>query len=560
MDYNDQSGSGMSTQEESDGYPVQIAEVTREKLILNEEALEMVLTQPQLEDLPVMVLSCAGIFRSGRSFLLNLLIRYLNQGCSQSWMDDEEYIVKGFKSQPGIDRLTTGIWIWSKVFIIGPVDREFGVVLMDIQGSQDPYSSTKENTAIVALSALLSSVQIYNVKSDINEADLQFLQLFVKFGAAIKGNNEKPFQTLLFLIRDWKNPRESSFGIDGGLQHLKKVMTVSPKQSQENQHLRKSISEMFANIMCFLMPRPGDEVCEGESNSQIRDIAQRFQVQIKDLANFIFSSELTEAKKIDGKSITCGSLVDYFKDYVKIINEEGKKVESTSINEAHALAHNHQFYTAVMQSFVADVDKLCVNYQENLNEFLEYRKMQALADFNEKCRLNPSTQYGKLEDAMKDDINSKMLAYYAKNSLIEAHARSNNWRHFQEAMKKFETGMKEVCSSYWKDTTLKSKFIEQKRIALEYFINYGERIGTSYSEYIQELEENITKKYPAYNLIMARKKACIDAFHAYTKAMDQKYTTYQKPIGDYRRNHEEAKRKAVAAYAANTLLFLVKHT
>ncbi|XP_033124612.1 uncharacterized protein LOC117122942 [Anneissia japonica] len=30
--------------------------------------------------------------------------------------------------------------------------------------------------------------------------------------------------------------------------------------------------------------------------------------------------------------------------------------------------------------------------------------------------------------------------------------------------------------------------------------------------------------------------------------MDQKYTTYQKPIGDYRRNHEEAKRKAVAAY------------
>ncbi|XP_033109180.1 atlastin-2-like [Anneissia japonica] len=82
MDYNDQSGSEMSTQKESDGYPVQIAEVTREKLVLNEEALEMVLTQPQLEDLPVMVLSCAGIFRSGRSFLLNLLIRYLNQGVS----------------------------------------------------------------------------------------------------------------------------------------------------------------------------------------------------------------------------------------------------------------------------------------------------------------------------------------------------------------------------------------------------------------------------------------------------------------------------------------------
>ena len=62
-------------------------------------------------------------------------------------------------------------------------------------------SSDWRAALIFALSAMLSSVLVYNLTSNIQEDDLQHLQLFTEYGRlAIEDSGETPFQKLMFLV------------------------------------------------------------------------------------------------------------------------------------------------------------------------------------------------------------------------------------------------------------------------------------------------------------------------------------------------------------------------
>lgn len=60
------------------GQPIQIVEAGAHTFSLNEEALEQILLNPEIQDKKVAVVSVAGAFRKGKSFLLDFFLRYLN--------------------------------------------------------------------------------------------------------------------------------------------------------------------------------------------------------------------------------------------------------------------------------------------------------------------------------------------------------------------------------------------------------------------------------------------------------------------------------------------------
>ena len=100
---------------------------------------------------------------------------------------------------------------------------------MDTQGTFDHQSTVKDCTTIFALSTLLSSIQIFNVNSQIQEDDLNNLRLFTEFANLVKGRsreNQAPFQKLLFLVRDWPNSEENSYGYEGGQEYLSTLLKV----------------------------------------------------------------------------------------------------------------------------------------------------------------------------------------------------------------------------------------------------------------------------------------------------------------------------------------------
>ncbi|KAH8030233.1 hypothetical protein HPB51_006665 [Rhipicephalus microplus] len=245
------------------GRPVQILRTKDDHSFeLDEDALGRILLADHVKDKPVVVVSVAGAFRKGKSFLLDFFLRYMRNQGQADWLGDPTAPLKGFSWRGGCERDTTGILLWDEVFLVTTSQgQQLAVLFMDTQGAFDCESTVKDCATIFALSTMTSSVQVYNLSQNIQEDDLQHLQLFTEYGRlAQQDMSEKPFQKLLFLVRDWSYPYDADYGANGGRAILEKRLQISDRQHQELQQLRKHIRSCFSEIGCFLMPHPGLKV------------------------------------------------------------------------------------------------------------------------------------------------------------------------------------------------------------------------------------------------------------------------------------------------------------
>lgn len=142
----------------------------------------------------------------------------LTDNHEDSWIGSDDEPLGGFSWRGGSERDTTGIIMWSKVFLgTLPSGERVAIILMDTQGAFDSQSTVRDCATVFALSTMLSSVQIYNLSQNIQEDDLQHLQLFTEYGRlALEKSGSTPFQRLQFLVRDWSYPYEADYGSEGG--------------------------------------------------------------------------------------------------------------------------------------------------------------------------------------------------------------------------------------------------------------------------------------------------------------------------------------------------------
>lgn len=232
--------------------------------------------------------------------------------------DDEP--LKGFSWRGGSERDTTGILIWSKVFLGTVNDEKVAIILMDTQGTFDSQSTVKDCATVFALSTMMSSVQIYNLSANIQEDDLQHLQLFTEYGRlALEKSGTTPFQRLQFLIRDWSYPYEAPYGAEGGRKILERRLEVSDQQHVELQRLRKHIKSCFSEIACFLLPHPGLKIStDPQFDGRLSEIETSFKQELKTLIPLLLAPQNLVTKKINGQTVRARELVEYFKSYMKI--------------------------------------------------------------------------------------------------------------------------------------------------------------------------------------------------------------------------------------------------
>lgn len=104
----------------------------------------------------------------------------------RNWIGDHEEPLKGFSWRGGTSRDTTGIVLWSDVFLHDLKDpktkkiEKIAIILMDTQGLFDTKTSPTDNSRIFALGTLISSVQIFNLNNLIQENQLEYLQVNIK--------------------------------------------------------------------------------------------------------------------------------------------------------------------------------------------------------------------------------------------------------------------------------------------------------------------------------------------------------------------------------------------
>ncbi|KAL0974171.1 hypothetical protein UPYG_G00216540 [Umbra pygmaea] len=344
--------------------PVQIVTVCKDdhSFALDTEALEKVLLAPHVRDKHVVVLSVAGAFRKGKSFILDFMLRYMyRKDRREDWLGQDNEPLTGFKWRGGSEPETTGIQLWSEVFLVEKSNgKQVAVLLMDTQGAFDNQSTVKDCATIFALSTMTSSMQIYNLSQNIQEDDLQQLQLFTEYGRlAMDEIFLKPFQSLMFLIRDWSFPYEYKYGPEGGKHFLEKRLQVKESQHKELQSVREHIYSCFTSISCYLLPHPGLKVATSPAfKGQLSDVSKDFKEELHKLIPKLLSPENLAEKEINGTKVTCRGLVEFFKAYIKIYQGEDLP-HPKSMLMATAEANNLAAVAAAKDQYYKNMEKVC---------------------------------------------------------------------------------------------------------------------------------------------------------------------------------------------------------
>jgi atlastin len=196
------------------GDAVKIADIRNNKLYIDTDSFDKILDK--VGQHPMSIVSVNGPMRSGKSYFLGHLLRHLSDPENDDWFNKK--LNKGFHWKNSAERQTTGILMWSEPFFITRNRKKIAVVLIDTQGCFDEQTTGQENSAIFALSCLLSSVLIYNVKNLLTEDAFQNLQMFIGYAKFPKdfsrseSNDPESFSNLVFLIRDWEFPNDYDFG------------------------------------------------------------------------------------------------------------------------------------------------------------------------------------------------------------------------------------------------------------------------------------------------------------------------------------------------------------
>ena len=321
-----------------DEQPLPLIEILEnERLNANEEALKLLKTIP--DDYPVSVVCVCGIYRSGKSSLMNWLLDI------DTWSEQRN----GFVVGPSINRCTRGIWMWgapkkSKL----PSGEECYVIVLDTEGIGGVESNAQYDARIFSLALLLCSSLIYNSMGSIDEAAISNLSFVAQLsqhihltqptqpsdetGTASNGHDEssgfgKIFPSFTWVIRDFALELVDDDGDElTSLQYLNSALQPKKGFDQstvERNRVRSMLTSFFAKRQCLTMVRPcNDEIAlQQVDNIPLNELRPEFKKALQELQVLVFGNLVP--KSVHGKNLNGIMFAVLVESYVTAINNGG---------------------------------------------------------------------------------------------------------------------------------------------------------------------------------------------------------------------------------------------
>ncbi|CAK0820404.1 unnamed protein product [Prorocentrum cordatum] len=286
----------------------------------------------------VSIVAIMGKCRTGKSFLMNLVIRYLNwraagnadQPPREDWALGSATCTpppwpgskptgggkasRGpllFASREGRKTVTLGIWMWSQPVVFQtPGGGRSVVLVMDTQGVDDGHLATGHSAVVFGLTAVLASKLMYNVQGRIDDSDvgrLLFLSNFVGVARAA-GDQSVKFGDLAWIVRDYQHFRDASTLQDCEREMADEFATCSDDAglSEEWQASMRALRESFASTSCYCLPHPGSKV-EAQSQSWeggLGDVGSDFLCLVGRFASRFFGGGFPTERRPWGVGLT----------------------------------------------------------------------------------------------------------------------------------------------------------------------------------------------------------------------------------------------------------------
>ncbi|KAM9687397.1 guanylate-binding protein 1-like isoform 1-T1 [Trichechus inunguis] len=265
--------------------PVCLIENINGKLTANQTALKILSAVKQ----PVVVVAIVGLYRTGKSYLMNKLARKN----------------KGFPLGSTVQSNTKGIWMWC---VPHPNMPNHTLVLLDTEGLGDVEKGDNQNDSwIFALAILLSSTFVYNSMGTINQQAMDQLHYVTELTDRIRakcspGNSEVDdsadfvsfFPAFVWTLRDFSLELEANgqpITADEYLELSLKLKKGTDQKTKSFNEPRLCIRKFFPQKKCFIFDRPAqrknlihlEQLQEGELNPE-------FVEQAAEFCSYIFSN------------------------------------------------------------------------------------------------------------------------------------------------------------------------------------------------------------------------------------------------------------------------------
>ncbi|KAM5151685.1 guanylate-binding protein 7-like [Mantella aurantiaca] len=327
------------------------------KLVVNPEAIDILSKIHQ----PVRVVSIVGMYRTGKSYLMNRLA-----GAQ-----------KGFSLGSTIQSETKGIWMWC---VPHPDNKDHVLVLLDTEGLGDvDKGDDKNDSKIFALAVLLSSALVYNSMGTINQDALNKLKMVGDITEIIKLKKDNTvdnelnfsvfFPIFIWAVRDFTVELKidgETVSADGYLEYALKLKI--PERSPENKQynaLRNPLRKYFGKRKCFVFDMPTDSTKELKELEQLPDdrLDENFVTQSKQFCDYIFKN--AEVKKVGIISEVTGyRLGELTKLYTEALNSstvaclEEVVVSLAEKENKIAIQEATKFYEDKMKTVVLPTESL----------------------------------------------------------------------------------------------------------------------------------------------------------------------------------------------------------
>ena len=266
----------------------------------------------------IIIVSVVGKARTGKSYLMNLLLDLIGKG-------------SGFQVASTLQSCTKGIWLWGTPK--NSLNGNAKIVFLDSEGTSSTDKSTRTyDSRIFALVVLISSLFLYNTYSNIDENGINELSLAAHLSNAITTNSNIDKDELLtelspkfiWIIRDFT--LEKIHPETGEEISSKEYLELCLKNKRcgkggdENNVIRQNIIKFFPERDCVTLVRPVDSENDLKklNNIPYNNLKPEFKMEFKKLKDKIFKEALP--KKLNGKKLTGPALATLIEEFVKVIN------------------------------------------------------------------------------------------------------------------------------------------------------------------------------------------------------------------------------------------------
>lgn len=352
-----------------------------------------------------------GPYRSGKSFLLNQL---LNVSCDG-----------GFGVGHTRNTQTKGVWIWSDP---KSISSQFGwnvsVLYVDTEGFEGAGMSDTYDDRIFALSAVMSSLLIYNLPETIRESDIQKLSFAVELSNGLYDNRgdskaRLPFEpgNMLWLIqRDFLEGKTVQEMLNTALAPVPN--TFADKDIDQVNKIRSSLSVIAKNSTAFGLKQPHLErtkLCTmGDDELDPQYLQQR--ASLHELVHHLATPKIYLGKVMMGEE-----LADLVTRVVKALNDREIPTGGSILDN-----FNLELVHAAVSMYVASLSDLELPMSDDLLLSVHLGLMRNAVDYYTAHRFGgmESGEMG-LKEELEQSIEREFRTLQMNNTIKSAEICDN---------------------------------------------------------------------------------------------------------------------------------------